>query len=176
MITPFVLAFFLGPLVVMALQAILNRLWPRKGPQALTMLSMVLGYFAFFAWIAFLPFETEKNLAFFTYLFLLYSFSAYTYFHAFNMSETSRRVRLIQAVARKGRMQPADLETIFADGPLFTTRLERLEALGQIRCENGRYYGKGKLFYRVALMFYGLGCLLDRPWLPMRRFRQRLAR
>lgn len=163
-------SFIVPPLIVIFWQAVLNRLL-RRSPQLLTMMGMVLGYPTFFAVVLAFPFQMERDGAFFLYLFLIYSFSAYTYFHVFNMSETSRRVRMISAIGRTGsHLKTADLDDLYDDKAMIEARLQRLVALGQITEQNGMFYPKGKLFTRTATCFYALGVLLSRPWAPMKKY------
>lgn len=162
-VAEYLIAFMLPPLIVFFLQACLGRFRPNKSPQWLAMISMAAGFPLFFLFLRRMPIQ-EKIPSFYAYMFLLYVFSVYTYFHIFNMSETSRRVRMLFAVARKSSLDPRELEAIYDDRLMIQARLDRLVALGQIRAENGRYFSRGKLFPIVAEVLYGVSCLLGKPW------------
>jgi len=163
------ISFILPPLVVLFFQLIFNRLKKGSSPQLLTMVSIVVGYPLFFLIIFILPFQYPKNLDFILYMFLLYSFSAYSYFHIFNMSETSRRVRMLTAISLRNLHGIQELENIYDENQMIQTRLDRLVALGQIKEIQKRYYPRGYLFVLVAKVLYGLSCLFGRPWQALKK-------
>lgn len=168
----YLISFLFPPFVVMIWQAILNRAFPSKGAQGLTMVAMVLGYPLYFFLISLLPFSEAWSWPFITYHFLLYSFSAYSYFHVFNMSQTSRRIRLIQSVA-SGKMNSTEtMHQLFDADQMFQVRLERLEGLCQIEKRDNRYYKKGFMFYATAVLFYTIGKFVNRPWPELVKFNQ----
>ena len=83
------------------------------------------------------------------YLFIVYGCAGYCYFHFFNMSETSRRLRLLQGGSGGYSVQT-----------MVDRRLCRLVETGELRIEGGRYsVGNGFLvapalavhFLRTAL-------------------------
>lgn len=156
-----------SPLIVMALQAFINRM-TKGSPQLLTMISMILGYPFFFIAIFQMPFSIDPDFTFLIYLFLIYSFSAYTYFHIFNMSETSRRVRMIQSIANNSRL--INIDELYDDSAMVEIRLERLLALGQIKKENDLFFSRGNLFYFTAVIFYTISRFFNIPWPAVQRF------
>lgn len=164
------IAFALPPVIVFGLQTLVNRLLKGKSPQLLTMLSMALGYLPFFCVIVSLSSSGQRDPSFFAYMFFLYSFSAYTYFHVFNMSETSRRIRMLAAIDSQGLDRVGELEGIYDEDKMIRVRVDRLIALGQIREEGGMFYPKGLLFPAAASFIYGLSRLLGKPWPPMLRY------
>lgn len=135
------------------------------------MVSMVLGCPLFFAILSWLPFEQEETFAFYLYLFLLYSFTAYTYFHLFNMGETSRRIRILAAISNHPPQTLKELERTYDEDRMIRARLDRLVALGQIREEKGTFYPQRRLFALTARIFYCISCLLGRPWAAIDRYR-----
>ncbi len=92
----------------------------------------------------------------------LYLALGYTYFHLFNMSETARRIRLLYEIERSGGVSGLTVNSnaasdIPAADKSVTTRLARLEALGQInRLKSGAYVTSG-----VTLLF---GARTARLW------------
>lgn len=158
--------------IVLLLQCVLNRGFKKSGAQALTMLSMVLGYPFFFVAIAFIPFDMRRDFGFYVYLFLLYSFSAYTYFHIFNMGETSRRIRMVLFLSGEKARTEKDLATLFDEEAMLGARLNRLVALRQARFEDGRYSLSGKFFLRTAQLFWGFSALFGAPWKSVATARQ----
>lgn len=168
-ILPFLGIFVLPPFVVLFFQALFNRILKGKSAQLVTMISMVAGYPVFFWLVSLVPVPVERDPGFYLFMFLLYSFSAYTYFHLFNMSETSRRVRMIAAISTNQLKDLTKLENIYDDVTMIQVRLDRLVALGQLKVENGRYFSAGRLFLFTAKVLYGLSLALHRPWLPLKR-------
>lgn len=171
-ITKYLFALVLSVIVVIIIQALLLRVFKTQSRQKITMLAMLLGYFAFFTIINRISFSEAKNLAFYIYMAAIYSFSAYTYFHAFNMSETSRRIRLLLYIGSRSSTKPEDLDTLYNAKEMYEIRLERLAALGQITECNNKYFIVSPLFAITARLFYFLGCLVNRPWPEVTRFKQ----
>jgi len=162
--------FMLPVFVVFFIQCLLIRVWRGKSAQLLTLLSMAAGYPLFFALLFLLPFRRAGTPLFYTYVFMIYSFWAYIYFHVFNMSETSRRMRMLTAIAsRKARSLP-EVEAIYDDREMIQARLLRLVALGQVREERGRYFANGIFLTVTADLLYRLSSLLGKPWLPVQRY------
>lgn len=158
------LSFMLPPLVVLFFQIIFNRIKKGSSPQLLAMVSIVAGCPLFFLIIFILPFQYPKNLDFILYMFLLYFLSAYTYFHVFNMGETSRRIRMLTAIALQNLQSIEELENIYNENQMIKRRLDRLVALGQIKEIRNMYYPRGYLFVLSAKVLYGLSCLFGQPW------------
>lgn len=165
----FFISFATCPVIIVLVQALLIRGLRGKSPQLLTMGAMVVGYPLFFLMVLALPFDQARDFSFYLYLFILYSLTAYTYFHIFNMSETSRRVRMLTAIASRKITELSELEAIYDENEMIRVRLERLVALKQISERNGRYYSVGCLFRITALCFYWMSCLLGRPWAAIQR-------
>ncbi|MGE4132099.1 MAG: hypothetical protein AB7F86_10715 [Bdellovibrionales bacterium] len=162
----------LVPLVVIFWQALLNRILKGQSAQKLTMASMVLGYPLYFAMVEVPFFEHESTVALYAFLFLLYSFGAYTYFHVFNMSETSRRIRMIVRIGRTPGCTLDSLKDLYHAEEMINVRLDRLVALGQIEKRDGRFYPRGKLFSRTAAVLYGVGTAVARPWPELRVYKE----
>lgn len=157
-----ILLLFICPIpLVILLQAIFLRLLPNKSAQLVTISCMVLGIpvygFLYFS-ITFFEYGIYHAL----YYFFIYCFSTYTYFHFFNMSETSRRVRLVYVVGNG--VQADSISHLYSAKQMIEVRLNRLIALGQITKNGDRYYLCGNLFYFVAVILAGIARLLRRPW------------
>ena len=160
-----------SPLIVALIQALLFRLLPGKSPQGMTMVAMVLGYPAIFA-IAILINGGLLPVAQCAYVFLLYSFAAYTYFHVFNMSETSRRIRLLRALAIAGTRDLKDVEAVFDERDMMQARLVRLVALGQIERVRNEYMPCGRTFAIAGMVLYQLSELFGTPWDSIRKWKR----
>lgn len=70
--------------------------------------------------------------------------SGYCYFHVFNMTETSRRVKLLSLRAARGGRAAEGAETVYDVDEILRIRLRRLERLGQIRRVGSRYVLRGR--------------------------------
>lgn len=163
-------AFCLSPVAVIVCQMVLNRALSDQSAQKLTMHSMALGYGVFFGFMALLPSTDTRGLEFYLYLFLLYSFAAYTYFHVFNMSETSRRIRMLRKIGTTPNADLNSLKDLYNAEDMVNVRLDRLVALGQIRRSDSIYYPKGRLFPVTASVLYAVSLAVDRPWPELRSF------
>lgn len=81
--------------------------------------------------------KTELTWAFFLFSFLNAILLVHVYFHFFNMSETARRIKLLEKVGSgKFQSEPG----VYTPEALVHIRLERLGSLGRIRLESGRYF------------------------------------
>ena len=84
---------------------------------------------------------------------VVYLALGYTYFHFFNMSETARRIRLLYEIG-SGSFTVTD-DSVAGPEPVrrsLTTRLERLEGLGQIEQSGG---GDGRYLLKGRTMLFG---------------------
>lgn len=89
--------------------------------------------------------------------------AAYSYFHFFNMTETSRRIKLLRMTSGIGRESPPadyDLDDIL------TVRLGRLAGMKQIRREGDRYVLAGRALYAAYAALEQLKRLLALPDTP----------
>lgn len=150
-------------LTVISLQSILNRLLKRN-PQILAAISILLGYPIFFLCVLYLNLENSPSSLAYTYLFLYYSLGTYTYFHFFNMSETSRRVRLALELRTASKKEIGMPSEVFDEEKMIRIRLDRLIALRQIEERDGLFFPRGKIFPLLAQSLNLLSCLLKRPW------------
>lgn len=83
------------------------------------------------------------------YLGMFYCLSGYCYFHVFNMSETSRRLMIMNSL-RSG-IPPA----VFSTRGMVERRLRRLVAAGELRLRDGRYtIGSGFLVRPARVVLF----------------------
>jgi hypothetical protein len=95
----------------------------------------------------------EVSFWFGLYILVCYFLSAYIYFHIFNMSETSRRIKILLQ-ADKGGLDVLRLENEYPVQEILRRRLNRLTALGQLCMINQRYVLQGKvLLYSARIVF-----------------------
>ncbi len=88
------------------------------------------------------------------YLAICAGCAGYSYSHFFNMSETSRRIKLLRMLSGIGREPAAKADYDLDD--ILKVRLGRLEAMGQIRREGDRYVLAGRTLYRAYAVLEGL--------------------
>lgn len=88
------------------------------------------------------------------YLLVCAGCAGYSYSHFFNMSETSRRIKLLRMLSGIGREDAAKADYDLDD--ILQVRLARLEAMGQIRREGDRYVLTGRTLYRAYAVLEGL--------------------
>lgn len=152
--------FCFSPICIVLVQAILNRVCKNQNPQKLAVTSIIFAFPIFHIFAYFLT--SSLHSYYIAYISLLYWFSAYTYFHLFNMSETARRIRLILMVGgKKSNQEP---KPIFNAQEMIEVRLRRLASLNQIANKNGAYVRTGYTLYFAATLIYGLSKVLGRPW------------
>ena len=100
---------------------------------------------------------------FYEYLYIILTFNsiAYIYFHFFNMSETSRRIKILVAI-KKGKITDIhDIPKYYDYGKSLSLRLERLEKISQIKMVEGNSYVlQGKLLYIVSYIMIFFRSLL----------------
>ncbi len=95
---------------------------------------------------------------------IIFNGVGYAYFHFFNMSETSRRVRLLVTI-RKGCTTHQEIAADYSSAEMIHLRLRRLEEMRQIiKGGDGRYRVSGRFFLGVALMIQQW-----RQWLRMEK-------
>ncbi len=74
----------------------------------------------------------------------------YAYFHLYNLTETGRRIRILDEFRTKGPMTLEELERRYAPEGMLRARLGRLVELGQARLEDGRYRLNGRVLLGAA--------------------------
>jgi len=82
---------------------------------------------------------------------VVYNGIGYAYFHVFNMSETARRVRILLFMLAHPGMPVSSIQGEYSPRTMMTTRLERLEKMGQIaRGTDGRLRVSNRLLLTAA--------------------------
>lgn len=137
-------ALLLSPAVVLAVHAALCRLVRRAGGgqasqrTALSAVALALPIIALAAWHVRLRYAPRVDVAWEAlYGLLVYGGLSYSYFHVFNISETSRRLRILQEVWSGADL--ASLEAACAPSDQVSVRLQRLTDMGELRLTGGRY-------------------------------------
>lgn len=101
------------------------------------------------------------NIFDYLYILLIFNSFAYIYFHFFNMSETSRRIKILIGI-RKGKIKSIrDIRKYYDYDNSLSIRLKRLEKMSQIRSlDNDSYILKGRLLYTASYVVFFLRILL----------------
>lgn len=92
----------------------------------------------------------------FAYLLLLYGAAAYVYFHFFNMSETSRRIRILVSGSGINETEGLGTSQSYYIDRMLENRLDRLVSLGELTSSGGKYrIGRGLLLLpaKVVALF-----------------------
>lgn len=155
----------ISPILVFVVHMLVSRLSRRFSPQmdaiisiliAQILMALLLYYFVFNG----RPTKTIELVSAFFYCFIVYNALTYTYFHFFNISETSRRIRTAYELEKAGHLHVSDIVPIYGTSDLIDIYIERVIALNQLTCKNGRYVLNGRLFYYAALMLKALSYIL----------------
>ena len=140
-----------------------------KGPFSRQMgvaISCLIGFIplavTFFLWAADATAKARIGIAWsFIYLFLVYTLSCYIYFHIFNMSETSRRIRILSECYKRG-IEKEKLDQNYACKDMVSTRINRLIGLGELRPYKDKYLlGRGMLVLPAKILLILQGVLYD---------------
>lgn len=91
------------------------------------------------------------NILNYFYILLTFNSFAYIYFHFFNMSETSRRIKILVGIRKKKIRSIKDMQRYYNYGESVSIRLKRLEKMSQIESlDNNAYKLRGRLLYVVS--------------------------
>lgn len=96
-----------------------------------------------------------NNILDYIYIFITFNFLAYIYFHFFNMSETSRRIKILIGI-RKGKIRNInDIKSYYDYDRSLLIRLKRLEEMSQVRIiSSDSYILQGRLLYTVSCIVF----------------------
>ena len=100
---------------------------------------------------------------FFEYLYIILTFNsiAYIYFHFFNMSETSRRIKILVGIKKGKIINIHDIQNYYSYEKSLSLRLGRLEKMSQIKMvDKNSYVLQGRLLYVVSYVMIFFRSLL----------------
>lgn len=97
------------------------------------------------------------------YSLVVYNALAYSYFHVFNMGETSRRIRVLSEICASKQLKASEISSIYGASKILDLRLERLLSMSQIKRSGNRYLLDNKLLYYAARVVEAWGHLLGFP-------------
>lgn len=157
------------PVIIMSIQVILNRWTNGNKPQAMALAACGLGIVPFSIIISILAVSRQLDLGYVVYCSSIYVLVSYTYFHIANMSETSRRVRLLFAVGSQG-LSVDSVKLLYSEKDMTNVRLSRLAVLGQIVVREGVCYStKWNILAIVGGLFYIQSRIFGTPWKAIKR-------
>ena len=104
--------------------------------------------------------QPDERIWAIVYILLTYNGLAYAYCHIFNMSETSRRIRILYELSLAGRLRYEDLAAKYGATNIFDARIERLVTMRQIERDKGRFVLRSHLLYIIGVIILGWGSLL----------------
>lgn len=129
----------------------------QKGVIISCLSGFILLGFLFAIWINYISIGTWPSIFLSGfYLFSVYILSAYVYFHIFNMSETARRIRILEEIRKIGFVKNDDIARKYSCQDMVSVRLNRLLALGCLRKVNDKYIAGNKTFPFVAKVVFTL--------------------
>lgn len=122
--------------------------------QVIVIACLILGYIPVgaAAWHVYLKglLATRDLVAGIIYFLIIYSSLAYCYFHVFNMSETARRIRILNEIYKARGLKISELKSFYNANAMLSNRLERLISLRQIRMSGEKYVIGSHLLYYTA--------------------------
>ena len=156
----------LSPLLIFTvhftLERVLRPVRPAISAQLVCMISVLAAYAPMYALLRYGARPAVASIPGAIYAFAVYTLAGYTYFHAFNMSETARRIRILHMLHDRDGIPIAELDALYNPGDILSVRVERLIALGQIREAGGRYHLKGRTLLYAAMIIELWGDVLGR--------------
>jgi len=101
----------------------------------------------------------QRILAIF-YIMFVYNLISYGYCHIFNMSETARRIRLLNFIHSSDNPTYEKILSQYQTKNIIQVRLERLITMNQIEKINNRFFLKAKILAAVASIVLNWGIFL----------------
>ncbi len=151
------------PLLIFIIHIILART-VKSSQQLIAGYAMVVGYLPLICALVVIHRSFNGEISFviaFIYSVIIYSCLGYTYFHFYNMSETSRRIRLLYEVKRAGHLEQRSIKELYNADDIIRLRLSRLVELKQlVREDDGCYRIVNRILYYSAIVVFGFQKLL----------------
>lgn len=167
-----------SPFLVLVLQMMATRVTalmrPGMSAQVVTLGCAIVGNIpmAVIVWVASLRHlaATPSELVWGgIYSLVVYNALAYSYFHIFNMGETSRRIRILSEIYTSRQLKVSEIAFAYSANNMLDLRLERLLSMNQIKRSGDRYMLDNRLLYYAARVVETWGRLLGFPSLPVIR-------
>lgn len=144
--TIFLTSLLLFPFFLILIQSGLNRLL--KGSNQKRALIAILVSLSLFSilWV-FLGDGWMTSFYAFFYSLLV----GYSYFHLFNMSETSRRIKILVTLSGQSPLSLREMGQFYKEDEVVSVRMERLVDLGQVRQNGISYILSSRILYGPAV-------------------------
>lgn len=156
----FIAVLLLSPLGLCLFHALAVRLVKTASHQKLVMLCSLLFNLPLLLTL-WLLFRERLDAMTILYVLLVYNAFGYCYFHFFNLSETARRVKIVIGIRKGSVRKTRDLEEHYDYHNTIAVRLQRLEALGEIRRNgDGTFRLRRHILYAASLMINAVRSLL----------------
>lgn len=161
-----------SPFLILAIHAVASRYFlryrPKTSRQIICVLCILTGHIpmVLLLWhfvIADMASIQHKILPTIFYALIIYNTLGYCYFHIFNMSETSRRVRILYELYRAGSLSASDVASLYDVQDILSVRIDRLISMGQIKQIDGRYVLDGRILYYAAKLVAFWAYLIGLP-------------
>ncbi len=145
--------------------AVVMRLFALSGraisAQVIVLACALLGNVPFGALVWFVYLRRVSTLSEFIagiiYTFVVYNALAYSCFHVFNMSDTARRIKILNEINGFGEVKISGLRSSYSSEEMLGNRIDRLLDSRQIRRSGNEYILNSQLLYYTAkaLNFWG---------------------
>lgn len=93
---------------------------------------------------------TEELIAGIIYTLLIYNALAYSCFHVFNMSDTARRIKILNEIHGLGKVKISELKSSYSAAGMLANRIDRLLDSRQISRSGNGYVLNSHLLYDMA--------------------------
>jgi hypothetical protein len=148
-----------SPLWILLSHMVLARVFPRVAPQVVAIGAGLVGALPTGLLVGALVFPAPSTLLRMavpgTYVAVVYSCIAYSYFHLFNMSETARRIRILRELHAAGSLTAEEISRLYSGVSVLEARFDRLLATGQLEARADRFVKAGRLLYMAACLVRG---------------------
>jgi len=161
-----------SPILVLALQMAFSRLFIRYRPDTsrhvIFAVCVAAGHIPMAAavwWqvVRHLTLTPSELIWMAVYSLIVYNMLSYCYFHIFNMSETARRIRILNEIDRAQQLRASDIVSLYGVEEMLNARLDRLVKMRQLKQSGGRYVIDQRLLYIAAKVIVGARNLLGFP-------------
>ena len=154
----FFILLFCSPILVFGLQMLFSRIFaiyrPNTSNHIIFTICVLVGYIpmGISIWEVFLKYLATpiELVTAGIHALIIYNALSYSYFHIFNMSETARRIRILNEIDKAKQLKASDVAFIYNADDMLKVRLERLMAMHQIKKIGDRYLLDQNLLYIVA--------------------------
>jgi len=144
----------LSPFIILFVHAVMVRMIRGLSPQVAAIKAIIISYIptSLLSWYLSLQDIPGPAVVPILYSSVVYLSFAYTYFHFFNTSETARRIRILYEIYRCRFLRLSDITAFYKTVDIISLRLDRLQAMNQLKRVDGHYMVSGRTLYSAALL------------------------